>query len=278
MTKRVATFAAVVGAAVLVATPALAQSRVAGSVWAASPPAVDGSGSEWASDYLYYESTMDADYAFRNDGRNLYILAVFRNPKVLEPIEDTGLTIYAAPSDSPERGNGARFIRKMVKAEAFIRILENQGTPLTEADKEDLRAETRHPVFLAALVDGRGKTLDPPAPDSGVLPPAFSETRDGNLATFEFRIPLGPGGVIPGGTDPGLVLRIEFEWGGSGENVLSAKSTWQSPATRMSGGLITGSGETRAQEFLSAFDSMSRPTISARKYAFSAEVRLAGKD
>jgi len=73
-------------------------------------------------------------------------------------------------------------------------------------------------------------------------------------------------------------LRVEFEWGGSGEGVLTAKSTWQSPATRMSGGVITGSGETRAQEFLSAFDNMSRPRIDEKKYSFSVDVRTAGPD
>ena len=272
---RTATFAA--AATVLLAGSGLGQNRVASSSWAAFPPAVDGLAREWAGDYLYYEGSVDADYAFRNDAGNLYILAVFRNAKILEPMERTGFTIYVSAPDSEKRAHGVRFLRKSLKAEAFIQMLENRGRPLTEAEKAELRAESRHPVFVAAVVDDRGKTLDPPEPGSGTLPPAFSETRAQGAATFEFRLPLGPdGGLFPGGLDSGRTLRVEFEWGGSGEGVLTAKSTWQSPATRMSGGVITGSGETRAQEFLSAFDNMSRPRIDEKKYSFSVDVRTAG--
>jgi len=43
----------------------------------------------------------------------------------------------------------------------------------------------------------------------------------------------------------------------------------------VSGDVFTGTDETRAQDFLSAFDAMSSPSIETKKYSFWVDVILA---
>jgi hypothetical protein len=43
----------------------------------------------------------------------------------------------------------------------------------------------------------------------------------------------------------------------------------------VSGDALADNAETRAQEFMNSFDSMSRPSLETKKYAFRVVVRLA---
>jgi hypothetical protein len=277
--RRAGLVAVMIWVGVLVSAPlgVLAQGRTASSVWTASPIKVDGQAGEWQSDYLYFERTLDVDYAFRNDGRNLYILLVFRNPKLLEAVDTTGIAIHGPPQGTDGQPGGVRFIKKFIKADRFIEMLVNQGTPLTAEEMEKIRAVPRHPVFLAAAVDRRGRTLAPPPPGVDADPSSFAETMGARARTFEFRLPLASRDITPAGlgVSPGETVRLRFSWGGAGDKILAAKATWQSPTTGASGGVMTGSGEIRAQAFLSTFDKMSRPTTRGREYAFEVDVNLA---
>ena len=251
--------------------------RKAESQWTGSPLKVDGRNDEWRSDNLYSEKNPDVSYAFKNDGRSLYVLFVFRDSKSLNSIEATGMTIYCNPEGPAKKNNGIRFIKESIPVDQFITLLEHQGKVLTEEDKGFLGTRSRYPVFEAYEIDNEGKVITPAEPQSDIEPPAFCADKKENIVTYEFRIPLAFGAPRPAaiGAEPGKTIKVFFEWGGSGKKILKAKASWPTPEDRVSGNVTTGADETRAQEFLSSFDAMSRPTLQTKEYSFWVDVKLA---
>lgn len=263
--------------ALLFPAGAVSQGTTPGSQWAASPPSVDGLDADWLPGNMFTEKKLRIDYAFMNDGRNLYILMVFKDPKFLSSIDATGITIFYGRDRPAGRERGVLFISKTLTSDEFIILLESQGTPLTEKEKEVLRINPRHPLFESYAVDRQGKTIPPPADRSSVDPPVFKAGKRENLVIYEFRVPLDTAESPPAGIGarPGETIRVSFEWGGTSKNVLSARTSWSTPAGMVSGGLYDENGETRAQQFLNAFDRMSSSSMGAKKYSFGAVVKLA---
>jgi len=196
---------AAIGLLLLFSGLTFSEGRVAASRWTSSSPKADGLDEEWPSDYLYYDKESDVDYAFRNDGRNLYIHLVVRNSKPLSSIEATGIAIYGYPAEAKQRNNGARFIKRTVKADRFIAMLESQGRVLTEEEKKELRAKPQHPIFMAVAIDREGETLGANKRQANVDPPAFGMTKQADAAIYEFRIPLASHELTPAGVgaEPG---------------------------------------------------------------------------
>jgi hypothetical protein len=256
---------------------ALSEDPVALSQWTSSPLQLDGLAEEWKTDSLLHEKKLDLDYGFRNDGRNLYILLAFKNPKFLSSIDTMGIKISGSPVGTKPNDSGFRFIKKTLTADQFIAMLEYQGVRLTGDKKEELRRQSRHPVYAAFAVDKKGKILSPSGSVTDVNPPAFQTQRQGNLSTYEFRIPLASRKASPAGieAEPGATISVSFEWGGSAQKTLSTRTSWSTPWAMVSGDAIADNAETRAQEFLNSFDAMSKPSLETKKYAFRVDVRLA---
>ena len=256
---------------------AFSDDRTARSVWTPSSLQVDGLNAEWQGNALLSEKKPGVNYAFKNDGRSLYALVVFKNARSLEAFEATGMAIYYSPGGTKEKTNGTRFIKEDVPVDRFISLLESQGKVLTEEDKGFLRTRFQYPVFEAYSIDQYGKYIPAARPRPGVEPPVFRAVKTEDGLTCEFRIPLAaraPRPEGPGGA-PGQTVMVGFEWGGSALKVLSTKASWHSPQSLVSGDVFSGSGETRAQEFLSSFDSLSRPSLKTKAYSFWVGVRLA---
>jgi hypothetical protein len=263
--------------ALFFSTPAFPVDRTAESRWTHSPIVVDGRGEEWQTAELYSEKKPALGYAFQNDARNLYILLVFENAKSLGAVEATGMAIYYSPEGTNEKINGTRFIKEAIPVDRFILLLESQGKVLTEEDKGFLRTRFQYPVYEAYAIDREGKYAPAAPSPPGVEPQVFGEAKKENLVTYEFRIPLAPRRPQPAelGSQPAETVKVGFEWGGSAMKILSTKTSWHSPQSLVSGDVFTGSGETRAQEFLSSFDRLSRPSLKTQEYAFWVDVRLA---
>jgi hypothetical protein len=248
------------------------------SHWTAAPLKVDGLDEEWRSDHLSLGEKVNVVYAFRNDGRYLYVLLVMKDRRYLRAIDNTGITIYCSPEGKKRKKDGIRFIKNVVTADRFIAILESQGTALTEKEKAELRAKPQHQIFDAYLVDKKGKPIVlPDATKADVEPPAFGSTTNADIVTYEFKLPLAFPGIYPDGMDaqPGKTIQVCLEWGGSSKKAFNAKASWPTPDSLVSGSAITGADETRAQEFLSTFDSMANPTAVNKKYSFWVAVELA---
>ena len=266
-----------VGLFLLLPGSSLAENPIALSQWTASPPRLDGLAGEWGPGSLLHVKKINLDYGFKNDGRNLYILLVFKDPKSLSSTDTAGMTISAGPKGTKTKNAGVKFVKRILTADQYILLLENQGANLTDEEKEQLRRRPQHSVFVAYAVDKKGKIIPPTGPATDVEPPAFQMRRQENLSTYEFRIPLASRGDQPAGikAQPGETISVSFEWGGSGQKTRSTRTSWSTPWSMVSGGALADNGETRAQEFLNDYDSMSRPSLEMKKYAFQVEVELA---
>jgi hypothetical protein len=274
--KHVPGLLAAAGLCLLTCRSVLPQAPAAQS--GAAPPAIriDGRTDDWSSSKLFIDAKSGSAYAVENDGRHLFILFVAKAGRSAESLESTGLTVVTrAVIRKKNSARGVLFLRRPVPAETYILWSESQGAPLTEAEKRSIREAGERELGLAFAV-GPGGSIHGPLRrlDAENEPPLFAAAGGPPGITYELKIPLAAPGLVPGGLDlsPGETVRISFEWGGAARRMLSPKATRQTPPAEQ-GGLYGVSSP--AQEFLSMFDALSRPTVGTRKFSFSIDVRLA---
>jgi hypothetical protein len=236
---------------------------------------IDGQTGDWTASQLVLDAGSGTEFAFQNNGRELYILLVLKKPEARVSLESTGMTVLAR-TEGTKTSRGVLFLKRTVPAETFILWQESQGTLMTEGEKTKLRGAVQHDLYLAFAVGERGSTYGPlrRLPESN--PPEFGVSEEAAGTIYELKIPLVAADLVPGGVgaSPGDNVRISFEWGGAARKILSTKSTREATPMEKRGDL-SGSGRTWAQEFLDTFDSLSRPTMGTKKFSFAVDVTLA---
>lgn len=195
------------------AAGAAADKAVTG-VWTAAPVSIDGSDADWQGVPLVTDEKSGAEFAVRNDGRNLYLLFVFRTRKSLTTLEQTGMRIYFGAAGQNRKDLGLHFRRRMLTADELIADLEKKGEVLTDTRRAELKQRPAYQVFIADVINA--KKLPAPADPAGAAePPFFRAGGDRQKTVYEFRAPLSrtnqPGGL---GVEPGATIRLGFEWGG----------------------------------------------------------------
>jgi hypothetical protein len=215
MTHRATRALLVLAAAALLAVPAFPKDTVIDSAWAAAPVKIDGLSQEWQNVPKLTDKDSKAEYAFLNDGQNLYVLFVFKTPEAASTIEATGLKVYFDAGDKKSKDLGVHFLKKTLTADALIANLEKQGETLSEARKAELRQKKEYTLFEAEVINPK-KIPAPSDPGATNLPPAFHAVRSREQGLiYELRIPLSranePGGI---GAGPGRTIKLGFDWGG----------------------------------------------------------------
>lgn len=184
------------------------------SAWVAGPVKVDGLEQDWEGVAFLTDPGSKAQYALRNDGRNLYIAFVFKTPEAASTVDATGLRVFFGPAGKKSKDRGVHFLKKTFTADGLIENLEKQGEPLTEARKAEIRQKKDYIVFEAEVINPK-KVPAPADPAVASDPPAFGTRARAGQIVYEFRVPLSrtnqPGGV---GAEPGQTLKIGFDWGG----------------------------------------------------------------
>jgi hypothetical protein len=214
MNRSFAAFAVV--ACLAIPAAALSAGLSAVSRWSPAPVRVDGLGEEWTGDARTSLAETPADLAFRNDGRNVYILFEFRETLALGTIAHSGLALYKVSPENGKRLGGSRLFVRTVAADRFVELLERQGRILSDRDKVEIRMRPFYPVFEALAIDGKGKVLAEPALPPGEDPPGFKVAEKDGVVIYEIRIPFIFWTPVPGiaSPAPGDALSLEFEWGG----------------------------------------------------------------
>lgn len=186
------------------------------SIWSTAPPRVDGVAGEWAADAMSFDKNANVDYAFRNDGRNLYVVFIFKDPRSLSSIDLTGMTMYFGSREKKQKDFGVRFIKKNITADQLIEKFEKQGQTLTEERKKELKASPMYVFFEVEAVTKKGEVIPSPPPTAEVDPPAFRAGKQESLIIYEFRVPLAGRETHPAGAGgkPGETVKVGFEWGG----------------------------------------------------------------
>jgi hypothetical protein len=257
--------------------PASGGTKVASvaSPWAASSPVIDGLGADWGGHVLSHDPKSGAEFAFRNDGGNLYILIELDNPEAVQALRATGLKVFGRPGRSGAPGSGVLFLLRQVPTETYIGWKQRQGTILTQEEQTALRETPSHEVLLTFAVGENDSIFGPLPPASRGPAPAFGAAEREGVTSFEFRIPLASPKETMGAmaARPGEKLRVSFEWGGDPRRLLSTPA---SPAIQgTTSGYLSGTGRTWSQEFLDTFDTMARPTSNSKKFRFAVDVTLA---
>jgi hypothetical protein len=268
-------FLAVLGVALAASAAAVV---AANSSRLSSPIRLDGKADEWTSVARVLDAKSDAAFAFQNDARYLYVLLVVKKPEAMRSAEATGLTILGRPGGRRKPATGVLFLTREIRPDGLIVWRESRGEVLTETDKAEIRKTPRHPVHLAFAVDAKGGSYGPLRRQADTLPPDFAVLRDELEAVYEFRIPLAPPDLIPGGIGgaPGATLRVMFNWGGTVRDNLSTQAGREAPSSKS--GYMSGTGRTWGQEFLDTFDSMSRPNMNTKKFTFTVDLKLADNE
>lgn len=215
--------AALAGAALIVlSVPAAAADKVVESMWAAGPMTIDGVAQEWDESTPIADPGSKVEYALRNDGRNLYIIMVFRTPppnvraKIFpkSTLDYTGMRVFFTTEAKKSKDNGILFQKKQYTADALIASLEKQGRTPTEAQKAEIRKKPTHIVFTEEVIKPK-KASDATDTAAEAEPPVFRAIEKGPLAVCEFRIPLSRVGA-----EPGQTVKLGFEWGGMTAQIL----------------------------------------------------------
>ena len=208
MNRKQMAFTAALAALVVLAAPGLAAGQAVESLWASGPMAIDGVAQEWADSTPIIEEDSRVEYALRNDGRNLYIIMVFKNPMYKSTLDYTGMKIYFTTGPKKSKDYGLLFQKKQMTAEALIASLQKKGQALTEEQKAEIRKKPTHIIFSEELI--KPKKAAAAAEAAGEAdPPMFRAIEKGRLAVCEFRIPLSRIGAAPG-----QQILLGFDWGG----------------------------------------------------------------
>ncbi len=185
------------------------------SGWAASPPKIDGKADDWAGAEFALWGKGDVSYAFRNDADKLYVLLVFRNPKFLSSIAETGIRLHFGAAGKKDKDYALQFIRRQVPVEEAIAFIEREK-PLSEEEKAQLRAKPAYNIYDCQVRNKKAKS-QPGDAAANALPPAhFRFAPDQKTFVYEFAISLVRDSELAAGVGaaPGEPVMVGFEWGG----------------------------------------------------------------
>ncbi len=203
--------AAAIGA---LGVPGLAKDTPVSSQWAAGPMKIDGLDLDWQGATFLTDPSSKAQYAVKNDGRNLYVLFLFNDDRSASTIDYTGLTVFFNTEGKKSKDLGVHFLKKDVTADALIASLEKSGETLTDEKKAELRKQQLYQMFEADVINAK-KIPAPSDPAVKTDPPAYRSARKQRARSWELRIPLSrinqAGGI---GAEPGKTIKLGFEWGG----------------------------------------------------------------
>ena len=230
MRKKRLSVGIVLAALAVVASPVFAAGQAVESMWQAGPMTIDGVAQEWDDSTPIIEEGSRVEYALRNDGKNLYIIMVFKDPDpraraAVYPrstLEYTGMKIYFTNGAKKSKDYGILFQKKQYTADALIASLQKRGPKPSEAQVAEIRKKPTHIVFTEEVIKPK-KDVAQTDPAAQTDPPMFRATdlEKGRIAVHEYRIPLSRVNQLGGiGTEPGQSILLGFEWGGMTNQIM----------------------------------------------------------
>jgi len=216
MNKQPGTVSALIILILIFAVRGAANDRIVVSPWAETAVTIDGLNADWAGATLQTMKNLKIDYAFKNDGSDLYVLFLFKDPRFLSSIEATGMTLYFAAEKQKGADRGLRFTKKAVTSQEFVAYFEKEGQQLSEEKKQGILSKPGYTIFECHLVDKKGRVLTKNVGRISPNPPSFNLAKREGSVVYEFRIPLAKAETQPAGigAEPGTALKVGFSWGG----------------------------------------------------------------
>ena len=264
------------------AGPSLAQGQAVNSSWVDIPVGIDGLNKDWQDVPLLTDKKSKAEYAFQNDGENLYILFVFKERTSLSTLEVTGMNIYYTLDGKKKKGDGLHFAKRQVTASELVASLESKGEVLTEERRAKILSQPGYIMYDGELVKPPKKASLDPLPGHVDLP-TFRGQSQQKVFYYEFRIPLERFAQIGGlGAKPGQNVTLGFEWGGMTKEMIAKQMTQSAESSTRASGRGT-SIESALKEGDESVDMAGgggggiRRNPLAVKHSFWVSVKLAGE-
>ena len=108
------------------------------------PATLSSSYSSWNENTFFSEKKVKIDYAFKNDAENLYVLFIFKDPKYLSNIEDTGITLWFNADGKKKKRYGIKFVERQITADKYISLLEKKQGQISEERKKEIRSNSSY--------------------------------------------------------------------------------------------------------------------------------------
>jgi hypothetical protein len=220
MIRNQRSLAIVLAALAMVAAPVVAAGQAVESAWAPAPLEIDGVAQEWAALNPIIEDESKVEYALQNDGKNLYIIMVFKSPTSKTTMDYTGMKIYFTTGGKKSKDYGILFQKKQYTADALIASLKKRGQSPSEAQIAEIRKKPTHVIYTEEVIKPKKAVVA--ADEAGLAdPPMFRTLEKGRVSVCEFRIPLNRVSQIGGmNAGPGQQVQLGFEWGGMNNQIM----------------------------------------------------------
>ena len=248
MSKNWIAYPVIVAAVAALAGIGLAKDTAVESQWTASPVKVERLDQDWQDATFLSDPDSKAEYALKNDGRNLYVLFLFKEAASASTIDYTGMKVFFSAEGKKSKDLGIHFLKKQASPDELIASLEKKGETPTEERKAEIRKQKVYYLFEADVINAK-KLATPADPAVRTDPPVYWSGRQQRTLIWELRIPLSrtnqPGGI---GAEPGQTIKLGFEWGGLTSQVMKnmmADMSTGAGAVRQDAGLSGSLAETK---------------------------------
>ncbi len=270
-------------AAVLAAlgVPGYAKDTVVASEWAAAPMRIDGLDQDWQDATFLTDPGSKAQYAIKNDGRNLYLLFVFKDMMSSTTIGYTGMKVFFGSAGKKTKDLGVLFTKRALPTEVVIAEMEKRGQPLTDAQKTELRKEKEQMVFVEEPINEKNVEV-PSDPAVKTEAPAYRSAVKQRVLYCEFRIPLSRVNEARGlGAQPGETVKLGFEWGGATKeimkNIMADRAASGAVARQSQGSSESGFRDSGGEGGYEGPDFSYARDPRYRKHSFWIDVKLAAQ-
>lgn len=208
MKKKILIFSIIVSILFIFTMPGLCKIEKIESRWASFPPRIDGSVIEWSDAIFGFNKKKEINFAFKNDNSYLYALLIFKNPKFLSSIDQTGIILWFNPEGKKKKNFGVKFKMERLTAEEFINLLEKTKGPLPKEKKQKIKVKPYYFAYKSELIQKKKSTY--PMKNLEFEKPIFRFMKLKRERVYEFKIPFE---LIPG-IETSQNLIVGFEWGG----------------------------------------------------------------
>ena len=211
--KHTGRLAVLLGMTILISTLGSAKETTVQSQWQDGGIKIDGILTDWPEVRTHVDSKTKVNVSFLNDGTDLYLRLLFRDPKFLSSIQFTGLKIWLGTEQMKNRKIGFHLLPKQISADEMIERYENTQGPLSEAQKNAIFQKAPFTVFEGQPLDQKGRPVTLTPREDGFLAATFRNFKSQTSLGYEIRLPLNVREIYPNPelSDP---LRIDVEWGG----------------------------------------------------------------
>jgi hypothetical protein len=110
----------IMAAVAALGVPGLAKDTIVQGQWAAGPIRIGGLDQDWQDAAFLTDPGSKAQYAVKNDGANLYILFLFKDPASASTIEYTGMKVFFNADDKKSKDLGILFTKRSLPVETVI--------------------------------------------------------------------------------------------------------------------------------------------------------------